>query len=984
MSRNILPSALNYLANTSRVRIAHLVILELPSSTEEQPVYDYLTDYATEVKHNNHVYAPDRVVKVGDVRQGLKLTNYKLSVSIAGEYQDELNRALNENKESSFVGKTVRVLRAYLDDEGKVIPFDKTTLGPMEYFFGNVSDIAIADGVVSGSSTVTWQCAGKFEDFNLVNGRLTDDASHRGLETVPGTSELAPGTGAKKPEYMLDTGFQHANQTISLLSTYTTKEIRYKMKSSFFGLKSKLQEVEVQVEKELELGVDLEAKYLPFVRGVRRVPGMPIFIDNLAHDPAKLIIVYSIAEGPASLLNLFIGGESAICVDEAQQETDMCLGSQANGDTLSKFLRQDSGYRNLNSSYSPSLRETERQVAVASMPTVSPIFPTSNTTPASKGISRSGTKFTITNSTGVKKFTYYTGSPGQLADPTMVSIAANRAFFRQRKENLGPEYWDASSKLLDTAYLILEMQISEGEQEIPELEMVIESHPTDGNNPVISLNPADHLQEYLASKAFGGGLSPSEIDFASFDYVRSVLGSELKSYDKNWNKLWRYLGWQSLEDHTPTLLECNSYISTEDTVTKNVESFLAQMDATLNQLGGKYHLSIEDGADPIADILIEEVIGSVGVKDVSGKDKWNSISANLIDPALNWSANKLVFFDSEYLEQDKGVQKKGTVSFNHITNYYVARNWARRQLDRSRYSREVTITTYHKYTYLYPNANVTFTYPRFGWDKKKLRVKGTTLKADGTIGLTLVDTDASIYEDIVDTKLPDNPVVGTGIVPPQNLQFITTSDENFDIKAEDNVYGFLLWSPYAGSSILRYEVEDWNRPDHYEYNVVVPYNKIVYHKTSGEPFIFQEITDINLGTGYTFRVRTLDRSGKYSKYSLLDKTFSNNDLPGSYSKVTNFIATNISDTGIYSGDTVYMQWDKHPSPEITHYHLELLDGASLGVFTILSEEVSFTFDIQKNMSLFANNNTGLVGAYRDYTARIRAVAINGESDWQYL
>lgn len=994
MSRNLLPSAIDYLATAGQVRIAHLVELELPNSTKESPVYDYLTDYSTEITYGSRVFVPDRIVKLGDIRQGTGLTNYKLSVDIAGEYQDELDRALNQSKYTSFVGKTIRVYRAYLDDLGQIIPFDKTTNGPMEYFFGNVSDIAIADGVVSGSSKVSWQCAGKFEDFNLVNGRITDDASHRGLESAYGSTEQIPGTGAKKEAYKTDTGFQHANQTINLISKYTTNESRYKMKSSWGGFKSKLVEYEVEVEKELELGVDLAAKYLPFIRGVRRVPAIPVFLDSLASDPSTLIVVYAICEGPASLLNLYVDGESALCLDTGQQETNMCLGNQRAGDTLSKFLRIDGGYGSLHDSYSPApgkpgygrqhqQRSIDRDYNI-------PIVPSTNLVEATRGLD-TVTTFTITNSTGVKKFTYHPGSSDQAADSNLVSIARGIGFFAQKIAKADSTYWDENSRLLDTAYLVLEMQVTEEEQEIPELEMVVESHGYSGQTEQVTLSMADHLRDYITSKSFGAGLDPSEIDLASFDYVRDAYNVPLTSYEKEWVEYWRYVGWQDLASHTPKLLECNTILKTENTITKNVESLLKQMDATINQLGGKYHLSIEDDAPAIGDIHIDEVVGAVNVKDKSNDGKWNSIAANLIDPGLNWSANKLVFFDSNYLEQDKSVQKKGNVTFTHITNYYVARNWGRRQLDRSRYSREVSFQVSHKYVYLYPNANVTFTYPRFGWDKKKLRVVSMTLRAGGMVNLTLRDTDDSIYSQIDDEQATVPPLESGGIPRPNNLRVVSADTQDYDFpEATDNLMGYLLWEPYEGASLLRYEVEDWLRPGTTENNFDVPYNRIVAHKTTGDPAVFFPIQGAEVGVPYLFKVRTLDRYGNSSKYALVEKTFDSSELPGTYSPVTGFKAINTKEDGTYTGGDVYFEWDLHPANEVSDYMIVFEDditNATLGQVSVpasTQEECKYTFYLQDNLNMYSNSHAGTLGAYRDYAVKIKAIASNSSSDWVYL
>ncbi len=76
MSRNLLNSAKAYLGSASNVRVAHLVRLELAASTEAEKSYTYLTDYMTDIVHDNKTYRSGTVTKVGDVRQSQGLTNY--------------------------------------------------------------------------------------------------------------------------------------------------------------------------------------------------------------------------------------------------------------------------------------------------------------------------------------------------------------------------------------------------------------------------------------------------------------------------------------------------------------------------------------------------------------------------------------------------------------------------------------------------------------------------------------------------------------------------------------------------------------------------------------------------------------------------------------------------------------------------------------------------------------------------------------------
>ena len=67
MSRNILPSALEYLKTNDNVKVAHLIRLELPESTPDTPVYAYLTDAGKNVYSGGKTYLAGRVLSVSSV-----------------------------------------------------------------------------------------------------------------------------------------------------------------------------------------------------------------------------------------------------------------------------------------------------------------------------------------------------------------------------------------------------------------------------------------------------------------------------------------------------------------------------------------------------------------------------------------------------------------------------------------------------------------------------------------------------------------------------------------------------------------------------------------------------------------------------------------------------------------------------------------------------------------------------------------------------
>ena len=198
----------------------------------------------------------------------------------------------------------------------------------------------------SKSSIVSWNIVSHWGDFNRVNGRLTSDAHHRALDGAGN-----PDTGALiRPAYATDLGFRHSEQAINLVSVYQSMETRYKEKrrggfAGLIGLK-KMDEYEVEVDNEVDLSFNLDAKYLPVIYGVAKVDSIPIFVDTLSTDVSEIFVAYAICEGEVGgLYDIYIDDNSSVCLDEndfdvrnvqtAANTVDVvCKGRMHRGDTL--------------------------------------------------------------------------------------------------------------------------------------------------------------------------------------------------------------------------------------------------------------------------------------------------------------------------------------------------------------------------------------------------------------------------------------------------------------------------------------------------------------------------------------------------------------------------------------------------------------------------------------------------------------------------
>lgn len=962
-NRNLLASAQNYLDTTSNIRIAHLVTIELAKAVNGQS-FAYLTDYFADIYDPSvgKTFLAGRITRIGDLKQDQGIKHNKLSITIAGEFQDEVDRALVRPGDGSYVGNSITVTRAFMHEtNGSILPFDATTNGPMEYFKGQLTDANIKEDVTSGSSTITYSCADHFEDFTKVNGRLTDDVSHRGLTTdntvgSPTYGSLIPGTGAKKTGYRTDRGFQHANSVSHISAKYMGTESQLVEKSSFFGLSKSYSIRDVPVQKSIDLNLNLAAKYLPVIYGVRKTSAFPIFADIERDKPSSLWVVYAVCEGEIDgLLDIYINNSPALCFNNKESQSRECVGNMMSGHTMANF----SG--------------------------------------ASGAPTTHGQKYTITKEEGKWEFWVYHGKSTQTVCPQLSAIASTinltdpanptGGFLLQTVPAL--DYWGTQHTLLDTAYVVMRMDLTDDQVQAPKIEPVVQGKRVEKFNAsgtsaglVYSLNPVWHLYDYITSFTYGGGLSTNLVDTKAFATAAGILDTVDTSYEAAWIDYWRYIGWTDQASYRK-VLECNTKIDTDVPVFKNLEGLVGQMDASLLLLGGKYKLSLESSRTPSAHIDINETLNSISAKDASGKDKWNSITAQITDPAKAWQGNSITFFNSEYKLQDNNIDKKGNANFNQITNYYTARAWAERSLNKSRFSRDYTITTYFKYIDIAPNDVVEVSYSRWNMVRHKLIVTSITIRSDGLINLSLKDYDEKTYDITKQAQKATEEIVMTpALSKPQGLVF-----ENY-AGTEPHINGVIKWSPNVEPKIDAYDVWVVNtaNSDSYVSQDVVPPTQLDGVK------MYSLLRNLVVGSTYIVQVRARGRDefgvNRLSGWSYLQfsitQTVKMANVEGL--KILNLEPGH---TSRFVGKDVKLQWTPNKEGYTTSYTVEVVDPSLLdanGVATIygtysiphvLGLTLQTDYTHVNNKIDFARVNSK-VGIYRNLKFRIKAQGTGGE------
>ena len=480
----------------------------------------------------------------------------------ADEYEslfyEEYEGTAENGAYAGYINREVFIYKAHIDpDTGKVIGMNDSTKkeGPYLLFKGIIAKAKITEDP-SKSSKMSWSLTSHWGDFVRVNGRLTADSEHRAL-AGNGQVDVA---ALNRFEYGSDLGFMHSERAINMISVYKATETRTRLKSSGWLFKKYTQEeYTVQVDREVDLRFNLDAKYLPIVYGVQRTDSIPIFADTLKKDSSEIFCVYAICEGEVGgIYDIYIDDQSRICTDKNDNETRgsaastvevPCEGRMDRGDTLSstpashlgdpftKYIFGGANYQ------SPS----QTGLGIPSLNIFRNFRPAQNTNdnPINDAGGVTHEMKTQMQSPIDAEFIIHSGRKHQRADDLLVSIAdktqesssgvQNQGFKLQEGSENEDNYWGPQHRLLDTVYAVAKYKVSEGETEIPSVDFVVrgreieqynydysyEQHP----NPVYATGKTATTQEAY----FNIG---DIVD--SYDPLNSnaVLGTDITIMDK--------------------------------------------------------------------------------------------------------------------------------------------------------------------------------------------------------------------------------------------------------------------------------------------------------------------------------------------------------------------------------------------------------------------------------------------------------------------
>ena len=215
-----------------------------------------------------------------------------------------------------------------------------------------------------------------------------------------------------------------------------------------------------------------------------------------------------------------------------------------------------------------------------------------------------------------------------------------------------------------------------------------------------SMNPAEILLDYLRNPFYGKGLTNDEIDWPSFRAAAAKCATQV-TY---------------VTGLTGPIMTCHTVIDTSQTIFNNVKLLLSNMRGYMPYVQGKYKLKIEDAGNPyditsgVATIAAtftndgrpdytgnpsRNIVGDITYTGIDRTSKYNQYVVNYVDPDQKWSVQQVVYPETEAARQsfitiDGGRENKGEATFSCITNYAIAKDYAKLLFNKSRWSDTVS------------------------------------------------------------------------------------------------------------------------------------------------------------------------------------------------------------------------------------------------------------------------------------------------------
>jgi len=485
--------------------------------------------------------------------------------------------------------------------------------------------------------------------------------------------------------------------------------------------------------------------------------------------------------------------------------------------------------------------------------------------------------------------------------------------------------WGSNHKLSGLCYLALRFKwnqdaftgIPKVQAKIQGKKVIAYNSSLQAQSPAYSTNPAWCLLDYLTNERYGKGIAISEINLQSFYDASQVCVTQVTPYS----------GGSDIN-----IFDTNTALDTSQKIIDNVRELLKGCRGYLPYTQGKYSLIIETTGSASITLTEDDIIGGYNLSIPTKNERYNRVIVGFVDPTRNYQVNEVQFppIDDSGLPSadrhatmktaDGGFLLEGRFNFKTITSQYQAEEMAEVILRRSREALTLGINVSFDAYDLAIADIVNITHSSLGFSAKPFRVMGITFNDDFTIGLSLVEYQASHYTWA--TKVQATTVPSTNLPNPFTIQ------PPASVTLDDTLIEY-----NDGTVIVALDVAIGASPDSFidyyqvEYKLSTDSDFIIYAQGSG---LNHRVLNVIDQSTYDVRVKAVNSLGVSSTYVSAQRTIIGAIEPPS--DVEDF-ACNIV------GQEAHLSWTQIPDLDLAYYNLRF------------SEETDGTADWQNSVAL---------------------------------
>ena len=412
-------------------------------------------------------------------------------------------------------------------------------------------------------------------------------------------------------------------------------------------------------------------------------------------------------------------------------------------------------------------------------------------------------------------------------------------------------------------------------------------------------NPAWCLLDYLTNTRYGKGIAVSEIDLQSFYDASVVCETQVTPYS----------GASDIN-----IFDTNTVIDTSQKIIDNVRELLKGCRGYLPYTSGKYKLIIETTGSASITLTEDDIIGGYNLSIPTKNERYNRVIVGFVNPARNFQVDEVQFppIDDSGLTSadqhatmktaDGGFLLEGRFSFKTLTSPYQAEEMAEVILRRSREAITLGLNVSFDAYDLAIGDIVNITHSSLGFSAKAFRVMGITFNEDFTIGLSLVEYQASHYTWASKAQVSSTP--STTLPNPFTVQppaSVTLSDQLIEYN--------------DGTVIVALDVTIGASPDAFidfyqvEYKLSSDSNFIIYAQGSG---LNHRVLNVIDQQQYNVRVKAVNTLGVSSSYVSASRTIIGGTA--SPSDVTDFSCNIV-------GQEAHLSWKSISDLDLAHYSI---------------------------------------------------------------